>query len=200
MGTRHLICVVKNGDYKVAQYGQWDGYPSGQGVEVLQFLKGMNREKFLHSLELTYQPTSDQIAEWWADVGHNIHKGNGLVNVEISQKYKKNHPSLHRDAGSDVLHIIHDSDKPVPLNLGLEFAADSLFCEWAYVIDFDKNTFETYEGFNTTPLAKSERFYGLRGDDASGYQPVRLKKAYRLDDLPSEDNFISDTNPPEDED
>lgn len=27
MGTRHLTAVVIDGDYKVAQYGQWDGYP-----------------------------------------------------------------------------------------------------------------------------------------------------------------------------
>ena len=28
MGTRNLTCVFKDGEYKVAQYGQWDGYPS----------------------------------------------------------------------------------------------------------------------------------------------------------------------------
>ncbi|MHC5949058.1 hypothetical protein ACVXZ3_04645 [Providencia hangzhouensis] len=39
MGTRHLICVAKDGDYKVAQYGQWDGYPSGQGLTLLTFLR-----------------------------------------------------------------------------------------------------------------------------------------------------------------
>lgn len=38
MGTRHLIEVVVDGQIKVAQYGQWDGYPSGQGVDVLKFL------------------------------------------------------------------------------------------------------------------------------------------------------------------
>ena len=37
MGTRHLIAVMADGKYQVAQYGQWDGYPSGQGVSVLTF-------------------------------------------------------------------------------------------------------------------------------------------------------------------
>jgi len=32
MGTRHLICAKINNEYKLSQYGQWDGYPSGQGV------------------------------------------------------------------------------------------------------------------------------------------------------------------------
>lgn len=40
MGTRHLIAVIdRKGTLKVAQYGQWDGYPSGQGVDVLKFAK-----------------------------------------------------------------------------------------------------------------------------------------------------------------
>ena len=43
MGTRNLIMVrKKNGDLKVAQYCQWDGYPSGHGVDILTFLKGVN--------------------------------------------------------------------------------------------------------------------------------------------------------------
>jgi len=29
MGTRNLTIVTSNGKTKVAQYGQWDGYPGG---------------------------------------------------------------------------------------------------------------------------------------------------------------------------
>lgn len=40
MGTRNLTIVIdKQGALKVAQYGQWDGYPSGQGAVVLEFAK-----------------------------------------------------------------------------------------------------------------------------------------------------------------
>ena len=39
MGTRGLYCVVQDGELKVAQYGQWDAYPSGQGAVVLNFLR-----------------------------------------------------------------------------------------------------------------------------------------------------------------
>ena len=36
MGTRNLTKVInEQGEVVVAQYGQWDGYPSGQGVNAL---------------------------------------------------------------------------------------------------------------------------------------------------------------------
>ena len=45
MGTRNLTMVIDHkGDVKIAQYGQWDGYPSGVGVNVLNFIK--NNELF----------------------------------------------------------------------------------------------------------------------------------------------------------
>ena len=42
MGTRNLTIVHSNGEYKVAQYGQWDGYPEGLGCQLLKYLKGIN--------------------------------------------------------------------------------------------------------------------------------------------------------------
>ena len=47
MGTRNLTAVMIDGEYKVAQYGQWDGYPSGQGLTCLHFLREtMDEDKF----------------------------------------------------------------------------------------------------------------------------------------------------------
>ncbi|KAH0393586.1 hypothetical protein KCU89_g12258, partial [Aureobasidium melanogenum] len=38
MGTRNLTLVYYNGQYRIVQYGQWDGFPDGQGLNVLSFL------------------------------------------------------------------------------------------------------------------------------------------------------------------
>jgi len=47
MGTRNLTCVVSGGKYIIAQYGQWDGYPSGQGVTALEFLRKKGNQALL---------------------------------------------------------------------------------------------------------------------------------------------------------
>lgn len=201
MGTRHLTCVVKDGEYKVAQYGQWDGYPSGQGIDILTFLREkLNRDTFLANLAQTFEPTEEQIKAWWLEVGHDIEKSNGFVDAMIADQYGAKHPSMSRNAGSKILEIIQDASEPVPVNLYKEFAADSLFCEWAYVIDFDKGTFEVFEGFNQTPLAEGERFYGMTCDGANKeYYPVRHKKTYQLDALPEYSDFLAELEPNEDE-
>src|SRR3546814_20563425 len=61
MGTRNLTCVVVDGAYKVAQYGQWDGYPSGQGATARAFLREqLDRATFLTRLAETFEPTRSE--------------------------------------------------------------------------------------------------------------------------------------------
>lgn len=185
MGTRHLTCVVKDGGYKVAQYGQWDGYYSGQGSDILTFLRDqLNRETFLANLAKTFQPDDGQIETMDATL-----KAAGKSVREL-------YPSMSRDTGGGILELIQNTSEPVPLRLNVEFAADSLFCEYAYVVDFDKGTFEIFKGFNQSPLAETERFYGLKCDDvAKGYEPVRHVKTYQLDALPTDEQFLADLEP-----
>lgn len=38
MGTRGIHFVISNKQIKVAQYSQWDNYPSGQGLTALKFV------------------------------------------------------------------------------------------------------------------------------------------------------------------
>ena len=39
MGTRNITRVILDGKVKVNQYCQWDGYPTGRGAEVLEFMR-----------------------------------------------------------------------------------------------------------------------------------------------------------------
>lgn len=182
MGTRHLIEVVVDGQIKVAQYGQWDGYPSGQGVDVLKFLAENDLEAFKAKASQCSWLTQ-------ADV----------VMVNATANWTTIFPWLSRDAGSDILTHVMGSENGLKLQNSHEFASESLFCEYAYVIDFDKNSLEVYKGFNKDELATGERFADLIPEDKE-YQPVKLVALYSLSDLPSRDEFLAELEPADEED
>jgi hypothetical protein len=193
MGTRHLICVVEDKKYKVAQYGQWDGYPSGQGITVLNFLKEYDKEHFIYNLN-TYVKfgTKEDLHRQWELCGAD---DSGLVELDVSDKHRELFPENSRDTGAEILSIIERTDKELFLCNSVDFAGDSLFCEWAYIVDFDNNAFEVYEGFNNKQLEPHERFFHLTNDKTKSYTdeiyyPVKLKKSFDLNYLPSEEEFL----------
>lgn len=63
MGTRNLTIVHKNGEYKVAQYGQWDGYPEGLGVDLLSFLKNVNIDSFRNAIDNVSFYTKEELED-----------------------------------------------------------------------------------------------------------------------------------------
>jgi len=195
MGTRHLICVVKNGEYKVAQYGQWDGQPSGQGADILNFLKNeMDRAKFNNQIEALSFATEEELEQMWIESGKDPNEK--LIPMEISGKFKELYPENSKDTGSGILQLIQDSNRQLKLTDNLIFANDSLSCRWGYVIDLDKNTFEVYEGANKTPLDENERFYSMQEKLKSIavldtiYYPVKYVVGFDLDKLPTEEEFL----------
>ena len=203
MGTRHLICVVKDGEYKVAQYGQWDGYPGGQGIDILDFLTNeIDRETFEAKVKTLTWITDKEHKAQWVECG--ALKDSDLVSMAVAEKHAAKYPENSRDTGAKILSVIQNSDRPIRLISQLEFAGDSLFCEWAYVIDLDKNTFEVYEGFNKEPLQDNERFSMLEKHKESieldgqkiieskqNYYPVKFAKSFELDNLPPVSDFLA---------
>lgn len=187
MGTRHLIAVQKNGEYKIAQYGQWDGYPSGQGVRVLQFLRDMDAEVFKRNLDTTRFIDEDELTERWRDVGAD---DSGFVSLDISDKFRAKYPENSRDTGAGILDLVAEK-QGLGLYNHIDFAQDSLFCEWAYVVDLDNNTFEVFEGFNRHEVTEG-RFAGPKesGHDKS-YGPVRLAHRWPLGSLPTDEAFLA---------
>lgn len=53
MGTRNITSVILDGEQKVCQYCQWDGYPTWAGAHILEFLKDCDMEQFKQALENT---------------------------------------------------------------------------------------------------------------------------------------------------
>jgi hypothetical protein len=194
MGTRHLIAVQKNNSYKVAQYGQWDGYLSGQGDSILKFFHENDLEVFRTKIDNCFFGTEEQINEAFA-----AYSTDGWMTFEQSKAFKESQfGHLSRDTGSDILDIIMKSDGPLMMTDNIDFAKDSLFCEYAYVIDLNRNVLEVYEGFNEEPIEPGQRFYSEENKD--GYYPVKLVKEYSLFDLPENfDELEKELNPEEGE-
>lgn len=194
MGTRNITCVVKNNEFKVAQYGQWDGYPSGNGIIILSWLQNNDIADLSAGADRVHIFEGNEERAGWVEVN-----GDGF----IPEADFKDYPSLSRDMGADVLDYVASTQKPI-LVLDAEFAADSLFCEYAYVVDLDKNTFEVYEGFNKTPLTEADRFFTGETPDPSydgsaGYEPVVLVASYDLNDLPKQEDFLAKLEPSDEE-
>lgn len=126
MGTRHIQKVINsNGELKIAQYGQWDGYPSGQGVRILEFLKSTHfNYNFRENLNAVKQAT----AEDWKSL-HTL----------SDEEFKSKYFHLSRDCGSKIHYLI---------SFGLvdmvEITSDeeaNKWCEGFYTIDLQKNVF-----------------------------------------------------------
>lgn len=193
MGTRNLTCVYLDGEYKVAQYGQWDGYPEGQGVTCLNFLMDdMVEPKFREKLRKRQFAPEGYVKGIYDAFGAK----DGFISIERADMLGEEFPQFSRNTAAEILKMIMDDEIGDYLQNSLDFAADSLFCEWAYVIDLDKRTFEVYEGFNQEPLTEDDRFFFLeeksykehRGEDQ--YHPVKLIKSWSLDELPTKEEFL----------
>lgn len=188
MGTRNLIAVQIDGKYKVAQYSQFDGYPEGQGLNCLRFLREqMNEYVFKDALRNSSFITADEMKEMIKSYGGT---DNAVDRSMAEEKLLDDHPEFNRDTGADILKIIQEHPGGLKLTDELDFVGDGLFCEWAWVIDFDKRTFEGYKGFNTTPLTPEDRFYNIKSS-YEGYTPVKIVASFSLDDLPGEEEFLA---------
>lgn len=122
MGTRHLQMVInKVGETKLRQYGQWDGYPSGQGVNILNYFLRADLEKYQAELDKIPKITQEQV---------------DMVNA--TENWHHVYPYLSRDCGSDIHQMIEDGEVQFVMHLA---EGEEYWIEGYYTIDFQKNLF-----------------------------------------------------------
>lgn len=197
MGTRHLTCVVCGDAFMVAQYGQWDGYPEVTGKYVLEFAREyLTTEEGRLAFRNAVRAVKHRTEEEWAEIAEQLRLKSGWLSLAESEEFRKKLPELHRDTGCEILDMIRWGECR-GVNLNVDFGADSLFCEWAYVLDLDRNVLEVYRGFQTEPhsdgrWAKYPVCDEERRNHKTVYYPIRLVKEYPFDDLPGNDAFIAE--------
>jgi hypothetical protein len=193
MGTRNLTMVIHKQETKIAQYGQWDGYPEGQGATILTFCRSKARVKKLTDKLKNVRFATKEDDEEKDTFLKSIGCKDGWMNEGQANKYHLAYPYASRDIGGEILELVANSkDKEIVLHDSTSFAGDSLFCEWAYVIDLDNRKLEVYSGFNKEPLTEDERFAKIPLDkDSGGYTPIKCLEKFDLDKLPTKRKFIS---------
>src|SRR5262245_43440118 len=194
-GTESLTVVFYKGEYRIAHPGLWDGYPEGHGLTALEFIRDqMNYDKFTDKL-MKLRELSDadraRIAEMMED------------------DWRRQYPHLTEDGdGSEILSVVQDGEDGLPLNNRIDSVGDSSYWQWAYVIDFDKGTFEVYRGFNLEKLDPSERFANAKVEEGSrrypvrrdrDYQPIKFVTSWRLDSLPANEKFLLELLEPDED-
>jgi len=136
MGTRNLTKVIdKDNVTRVAQYGQWDGYPEYTGKRILEFISEHNMldkiEKSLSKAEFV----SDEYVKQVYD------------KMSSDDDFSIAYPSLTRDTGCDILMVLVYSNGPIPIVDSSDFEQNDLFCEGVYTINYYSRTFtSTYHG------------------------------------------------------
>jgi len=176
MSTRGTWGFVLDGT-EYLSYNHSDSYPSGLGVDILAWARQADWSKVreqvaaLTLVEDDAEPTAEQAA------------ATGLTPEHVS-------------TGRDWYSLLRSTqgDPQATLDLGImtdghEFPLDSLFCEWAYVIDLDAETLEVYQGFQKT-LPDAGRWAGREEEAQAEYKAIQRREAYPLSDLPSEEVFL----------
>lgn len=153
MGTRNLTMVInKKGELKVAQYGQWDGYPEGQGTTILEFARNKEKMRLLETAleNVKFYNKCNDIDDYIESYDKKL--ANGIDRRTDDDIYWFN--NFHtRDLGGEILDSIVLLDKSklpdshngiIYLNDSSDFGKDDVFCEWAYCINLQTNKLECY--------------------------------------------------------
>lgn len=177
MGTRGIMAFAHNGEVK-AMYNHWDSYPSGLGEALQHWMLAQNGdfseaiEKFdrLVAVDENAKPTEDQKLALIRYMDTRVSTGSS-DDWYVLLRDTQGNPAEALKAGFFVDYF--------------EFGFDSLFCEWAYVVDLDRKVLEVYQGFQNSPTTKG-RWAGDKaretptGNDYYGVKPLR---EFTLEDL-----------------
>lgn len=174
MGTRGAYGFRIDGTDKIT-YNHFDSYPDALGLDMAKYVKNHTDAELaeaarrLIAIEPDSKATPEQIAKYKRFADPGVSSGNLSDWYVLLRGAQCNPEAWHR--GLD--HFSSDG----------EFMADSLFCEFAYVVNLDEGTLEFYRGFNKDKAAPG-RYAALErktdGSRANEYFGVRLVESVPL--------------------
>ena len=145
MGTRGLYGIRKN-EIDKTTYNHYDSYPEWLGKNMVEFCATTSEEEMnkiydkIIMVDESDKPTNEEIAFCIA---------NGLYDERVSSRSVEDWYCLLRKAQGEISvlkDLINKNDKAYMID-NSDFIEDSLFCEYAYIINLDTHCLEFYEGF-----------------------------------------------------
>lgn len=176
MGTRGMIGFQIDGNV-VGAYNHFDSYPEFTGRKVAEAVAQItdptrlnsyiDRARNVRKVDDRDKPTAEDIEQ--------ARKLN-LIDTEVSGQTVDEYYVILRGAQGDL---------KMYLDLGVipeasDFGKDSLFCEFAYIYNFDRNVIECFIGGTQDPWKQDDRF-ALTDKE---YQEQREHAAKIGDDFP----------------
>jgi len=172
MGTRGCYGFRKDGKDKLT-YNHYDSYPSWLGKQVVEFARGTSTERMREIFDSIILVDSDTKA-----TPEQQEECKQFIDEHVSTGRADEWYCLLRNAQGDLT-AFRDKGLRYMVDDHL-FMQNSLFCEWAYVIDLDREVLEVYRGFQKT--AHGGRYQGEADD--MGYYGVMQVAEFPLGDIP----------------
>lgn len=194
MGTRGAFGVIVGEQEKIG-YNQFDSYPEGKGREVLAWLRGVVAEEGGVEKTRVLAEGLRLVTDKEKPTAIDIERLAPFTDLDVSEQSTDDWYCLTRLAHGDIAATLACGYVLDAHN----FPLDSLFCEWAYIVNFDTQTFEVYGGFIQEKHDRG-RFAGRETpvEDGAwidgGYWPVALIASWPFDALPTDGAFLAATN------
>jgi len=117
MGTRNLTIVYYKGQYRIIQYGQWDGHPQGQGLTIRHFLSNAaNIAKLQNVLDdsdnCIILLSDEERTTYFEDLERKQIEMESLMPLPCIE-------SLSRDTGGKILNLVARATKEEPVMIHL---------------------------------------------------------------------------------
>jgi hypothetical protein len=197
MGTRGISGFFYKKETKIS-YNHFDSYPSGLGIQILEFIKDVNELNGWDRLKQRVQklvmvndddkPTPAQIKEY-DKLGYSDTGVGGKIEHKLDMTW---YQLLRQTQGSTWLNELLEGKVKHQID-SAGFIKDSLFCEWGYILNLDKMILEVYKGFNDKPQLKGNRYTFEPGCDTpykdGNYYSSRLIKKFKLLELKSKEDI-----------
>jgi len=181
MSTRGMYGIRKNGTDK-ATYNHFSSDPSHLGAKVIDFVKNMSDAELCLFYDNIVLVDGDDIP---SETDIEALRDSGQYDGQY-QKSPWRDWIRNSQGNFQMYESVVRSGKKVFMVDGRDFIKDSLYCEYAYIINLDTMRLEFWKGNQKMPQEGNR--YGtepimIRGSLSLTFYPCLMAAAYSLDDI-----------------